>query len=119
MEKKFGGQMTRGGVYLSLRTGEVVALPREGGELPGRTTVPYVRIPTALGAVLGPLVGLAYVIFLPFIGLAMITWFAGRQAARGIRALGRRSAELVTAGWQPGLSYFVRRRQRGEKGKGR
>jgi len=119
MKRKYGGQMTEGGVYLSLRTGEVIALPVEGGELPGRTAVPYVRIPTALGAVLGPLVGLAYVIFLPFIGLAMITWFAGRQAARGIRALGRRATEMTTAGWQPGLSYFVRRRQRKEKGKGR
>lgn len=117
MEKKIGGQWTERGVYISLRTGEFVTIPKEGGELPGTAAVRYIRTPAAVAAILGPIVGLAYVIFLPLIGIVAAVWLVGRQAARGVQALRRKAAELTGAEWQPGMSYFARRRKAREQEK--
>ncbi|MEW6033360.1 MAG: hypothetical protein AB1603_00730 [Chloroflexota bacterium] len=115
MEKKFGGQQTERGVYVSLCTGELITVPSGGGALPGEASITYVRTPTLVAAVLGPFVGLAYVIFLPLIGIVTVVWFAARQLARGTRALGYRAMQLTTAEWQPGMSFFARRRQARER----
>ncbi|MEW6033359.1 MAG: hypothetical protein AB1603_00725 [Chloroflexota bacterium] len=111
MEKRTGGQWAQEGVYVSLRSGEVVNVADKGGILPGQSTVSYVKVPMLVVAALGPLVGLAYWIFLPFIGIATIAWFAAHQIAQGARALGHRAMQLTTAEWQPGMSFFARRRR--------
>ncbi len=114
MKKMTGGQLTRGGVYISLRSGEFITVPQEGGELPGAASITYVRTPAAIAAILGPIVGLAYVIFLPLVGLVTLAWLAGREVKRGVRAMQAKTAELTGAEWQPGTSHFARR----QKGRG-
>ncbi|MBI2853808.1 MAG: hypothetical protein HYX87_02670 [Chloroflexi bacterium] len=110
MKRMIGGQPTPRGMYLSLRTGEVITVPRRGGMLPGEPTITYVKLPAPMAAALGPVAGLTYVIFLPLIGIAMAAWYGSRQAIRGMKALGHRAAELATAEWQHGVSFFARRR---------
>ena len=58
----------------------------EPGELPddgGR----YLRVPLLFMVVVGPVLGLAYAIFLPFIGFAALTWMAATGIGRAIRRL--------------------------------
>lgn len=115
MKKISGGQWTeRGGVYVSLRTGEFVTIPKEGGEIPGKATVSYIRIPALLAAVLGPIVGLTYVIFLPLVGLITLGWLIGRLAGRAAMGLRIKAGQLTGAEWQPGMSYFARKQKGGK-----
>lgn len=93
MEKMTGGQWTKGGIYVSLRTGEFITVPKDGGELPGEASVRYARMPAAIAAVLGPVVGLAYVIFLPAVGLITLAWIIGRLISRGLGAMKLRTKE--------------------------
>ncbi|MDO8472569.1 MAG: hypothetical protein Q7T05_01985 [Dehalococcoidia bacterium] len=115
MKTMTGGQLTGQGVYVGLRTGEFVTIPKEGGELPGKETVAYIKIPAALAAVLGPILGLTYVIFLPLVGLITLGWLISRLAARAATELRIKVGQLTGAEWQPGMSYFARRRKAGKQ----
>jgi hypothetical protein len=108
MIKRIGGQFTEKGVYISLRTGEFIMVPKEGRELPGEAKVKYVKVPLAAAVILGPIIGLSYVIFLPFIGLLALGWMIGRLAGRGVHALRGKTGELAGSELQPGMANFAR-----------
>ena len=84
---KYGGQWTKAGTYFGVVGGEWVTIPRGGGVLPGRHEARYLRTPLPLVVVLGPLAGLAYIIFLPLIGVLVVAQTLVRKAAIKIGAL--------------------------------
>lgn len=89
-----GSNWVRVGFYWNPSRWEIVTIPKGGGMLPGEDDVRYVRLPLILVMLLGPMVGALYVIFLPFIGFAMLFGFVGAKllsVAR--RALGDGLAE--------------------------
>ncbi len=55
----------QGGTYLNIKQGEFVNITEEGGILPGTAEMKYVKLPAAAMLVLGPILGLLFVIFLP------------------------------------------------------
>lgn len=66
----------------------------------------------------GPLVGLAYVIFFPFIAIATIITLVGRKAAAGILGVLR---NVVSFGWRPSEAYLAgkkKKKKKKEKGDG-
>jgi hypothetical protein len=68
----------------------------------------YFRVPALAMLTIAPLLGLAYVIFLPLIGFAMVAWIAGK-AVLGLAA--RAAAECVAVlkpAWQPTMAFFSR-----------
>lgn len=80
----------------------------ETGPLPGPAGEVFRRVPTALLLVVGPVVGLAFVVFLPFIGFATVGWLLGVKAARlagGTLGAARRA---LRPGWEPSLAFFSR-----------
>ncbi len=97
-----------GGVYLNLTNGEFVQLHEKTRLLPGTREVKYIKVPAALAMIAGPFIGLAFIIFLPFAGVAGFVSYLGYWLWRGIMAMERWTLQLAAAGWNPGRAYFTR-----------
>ena len=67
-----GGSKTRGGLYWKKGEWEIVTVEGKNGMLPGTEDTEYVRVPGTLFAPLALLLGLAFYLFLPLIGFAMV-----------------------------------------------
>ena len=86
-----GTQQVTPGLYLNLKRRTMEHVEKDGA-LPGVDTDRYYRVPMLLWLAVAPLLGLAFVIFLPFIGFAMVGRLTGdklRQAFHAIAANGR------------------------------
>lgn len=79
MTRYHGTDQVKMGFYWNRARWEIVTIPKGGGVLPGGHDVRYIRFPLILVMLLGPVVGAAYVIFLPLIGFAMLFGFAGKK----------------------------------------
>ena len=97
-----GGHKTEKGTYWNVMTGEKVVLEQEG-VLPGEGT--YIKAPTAVVLLAGPVLGLVYAIFLPFIGIAMTIALLARKVAEG-------GAHAASFGWRPVEAYLAGRKSR-------
>ncbi len=83
--KKSGGSTVKPGFYWNTRRWELVPVSDRPGKLPGSTEQKYIRVPSALMLVMAPIMGGAFVVFMPFIGFAML----GQQLLKkGARAVG-------------------------------
>jgi hypothetical protein len=83
-----GTQQVERGLYLNLKRFSMTVLERRG-TLPGTEEDTYRRVPVLLMLAVAPVVGLVYVIFLPFVGFAAAAVLAGekvKQAAADVRA---------------------------------
>lgn len=76
MTKYKGGETVKAGFYWNRGTWGVELVPAEGGALPGEETTTYVRVPWPLLLVIAPVMGGAFAMFLPFIGIALLVQFA-------------------------------------------
>jgi hypothetical protein len=92
MTRYHGNETVKGGIYWNPARWQVVAVADEGGELPGEANARYVRIPLLMMLLLGPLMGGLYVMFLPFIGFAMVIGYGGAKLLAMARSAGRRVA---------------------------
>lgn len=79
MARYHGSSWVKVGFYWNLSRWELVTIPKGGGVLPGGDNLRYIRVPFPLVLLLGPLMGALYVVFLPFIGFAMVFGFAGKK----------------------------------------
>ena len=70
MKKYSGAVKAPKGVYLNLSSLEFVQQPDDGSVLPGTRDASYYKVPAGLAVVTGPLAGLVFLVFLPFIGIA-------------------------------------------------
>jgi hypothetical protein len=67
-----GNQQVQSGYYFSTNTLGVEVIGEGGGRLPGAATTRYVSVPFPALFVIIPVVGLAFLIFLPLIGFELI-----------------------------------------------
>jgi hypothetical protein len=76
--KTYGaGEPVKAGTYINTGTGQFISF--EGPEkaiLPAGQPAKYVKIPIGLVFILGPLMGLAYIIFLPLAGIGSLAVLA-------------------------------------------
>ena len=56
---------------------------------------------------LAPLMGGLYVMFLPFIGFALLFDYAGRKAYRAVRGSAKDVAVAVAPAYRPGEAHFT------------
>jgi hypothetical protein len=63
-----GNSSVNGGYYLSTKTFAIEVVANDGGTLPGPSTVKYVAVPFPLLFLVVPVIGLAFLMFLPAIG---------------------------------------------------
>jgi len=104
ISKHVGGEFVPGGIYWSMSAGEFLSVPKEGGRLAGNSQQRYIKAPLPLVLVVGPIMGLAFALFLPLSGLLVLGPFlAGRL--RGALVPSAAHAAVGTA-VQPGVSYI-------------
>ena len=103
-----GTEKTARGSYLNLKKWDFAQVEADDDVLPGEANVSYLKVPTALAMVAGPLTGLLFLVFLPFIGIAGFIGFLAYKAFAGVKALGTRTAESLVTTPQPGEAYFTK-----------
>lgn len=94
MKRHHGGTEVKAGYYWSLGKWSIVPVTTKERTLPGGPEHRYVKVPAALLLLLAPMMGAAYVMFLPFIGFAMVI---GCGARKGAHALELAMTALVPA----------------------
>lgn len=79
-----------GGYYLNVRDWKLEAIDGASGTLPGGDAWRYVRVPVLGLLLVAPLLGLAFVVILPFFGFAVLVEGLWRrvQAAMAVRRIG-------------------------------
>jgi hypothetical protein len=110
-----GGDSVGIGNYWNFSTGERVHMENEG-VLPGGKTERYYKVHPAAILIAAPVLGLAYAIFLPFIGLAMLASVLFKKLFGGLAASAYRSAAFS---WQPSEAYLAGKRRGARKGERR
>lgn len=114
MLKHSGGQKAAKGTYWNLSNGERIVLTGED-VLPGDKKTTYYKL-SAVGVLfLAPIIGLAYAVFLPFIGIAMMAKLVGQKVFGGVLKTAGRSASF---GWRPKEAYLGgKKNEKKEEGK--
>ena len=102
-----GSETVEPGLFFNPRHLSFTSIDDEG-PLPGSTDEVYRRVPMLALLVAGPLLGLAYVIFLPFIGFAMVTWLLGVKALHLAGGAAREAVRVLTPGWEPSMAFLSR-----------
>src|SRR5512135_1100255 len=97
-----GGHRVGKGTYWDLRKGHRIDISYEG-VLPGDETATYFRISSGVLLLLGPIVGLLYVILMPIIGITTVAAVAVRKVLGGMYNL---VAKSISFGWQPMNAYL-------------
>jgi hypothetical protein len=67
-----GNSSVNGGYYLSTKTFAIEVIGNDGGTLPGPATAKYIAVPFPLLFAVVPVIGLAFLMFLPAIGFALL-----------------------------------------------
>jgi len=105
-----GGHKVEKGTYWDAATGERVEVEGQM-TLPGNDHTIYIKAKSGLVLIAGPILGLVFAIFLPFIGIAMSLGQVGRKIAGS--AVGH-AAQSVSFGWRPIEAYLTGRKKQKE-----
>ena len=114
MTRLNGGTRVKKGYYFDMRRWALHAVPRDGEALPGAATEGYFHAPLPVVLTIAPLMGAAFLVFLPFIGFYLVGQAAVRPVARVFRRSATEMAATVRPGWQPGEAHLTGRRAEGE-----
>jgi len=79
MKRYDGGTKVNGGYYLSLESWEVSAIDEAGGTLPDGPGERFVQVPRPVLIMVTPVVGGAFVLSLPFIGVGLALHELGKR----------------------------------------
>ncbi|MFB3855475.1 MAG: hypothetical protein ACE148_16875 [Vicinamibacterales bacterium] len=107
MARPAGGTNVRTGFYWNLRKWELTTVPRPGGVLPGGTGETYVKVPTLALLLVAPVMGGLYVMFLPFIGIAMVVGHLAHRGRAAARAGFMEVASMLNPNWAPAVAYLA------------
>ena len=111
MLKHRGAEKARKGTYWNFSTGERIHLTGEG-VLPGSKETTYYKLSPLTILLLGPIFGLVYAVFMPFIGIAMVAKVVGQKVFSGIaRVVGN----AISLGWRPSEAYLEGKKKKGKK----
>jgi len=105
------GHIVGKGTYWDLSKGHRIDVEQDA-MLMGETSATYFRIPTSIMLLAGPIIGLFYVICLPFIGIATIASLATGKVVSSLLSLIGKS---LSFGWRPREAYLAGKKK-GRKG---
>jgi hypothetical protein len=108
MTRYNAGEKVGKGTYWNISNGNRVDIPDEG-ILPGGDGSKYSRLRPAIMVLAGPVIGLFYVIAMPFIAVGTIVVMIGAKLLSGLFNL---LGNLVSFGWRPSEAHLA-----GKKGK--
>ena len=93
MTKYPAGETVKAGFYWNTQAWGAEIVPKEGGRLPGTAGDVYYRVGWPVLLVTAPVMGGAFAMFLPFIGVALLVRFAV-QAVMGRRESRHSEAQI-------------------------
>jgi hypothetical protein len=102
-----GTQDVEPGLYLNVRTFRLTTVERLG-PLPGTENDKFRRVPMLLMLAAAPLVGLAYVIFLPLIGFVAVGALAGGKVVQFAAVAADHAGRARRPAWAPMLAFLSR-----------
>ena len=108
------GTRVKKGYYFNAQTWCLQPVPSDGEALPGAATERYLRVPLLLAFVVAPLMGAAFLVFLPFIGFYLAIHALVRPVARLFTRSATELAATMQPGWQPGEAHLTGQRGQGE-----
>jgi hypothetical protein len=106
-----GGEKVSKGNYWNLTNGQRVIVRNEE-TLPGDDTSTYYKINPVIILAAGPVLGLLYAAFLPFIGIAMVMQLL---LAKMFAVTAGEVARVSTFNWSPAASFLAGRKHRNKK----
>jgi hypothetical protein len=107
MARHQGGDKVSAGFYLDLDSWQVTTLSGSGGTLPGDAGALYLRVPLPVLLAMAPMMGAAFAIFLPFVGIALVTDYAVKRTWKAGRAALHASATALGPQTRTGEAYFT------------
>ena len=116
MTRLDGGTRVKRGYYFDMRGWALQAVARDGEQLPGTAAQVYFHVPLALVFAIAPLMGAAFLMFLPCIGFYLVSHAALRPVARLFGRSATEMAATVRPGWKPGEAHLTGRRAESEHG---
>ena len=102
MLKHTGGQKVGSGTYWDVMSGLRVDFDQEG-TLPGGNGATYLKASSSAILVLGPILGLAYVVLMPIMGIVTALSLMVQKTLGGVFSLGR---NILSFGWRPSEAYL-------------
>jgi len=102
-----GNQDVEPGLYFKVKQFRVKSIQTRG-PLPGTEDDKYHRVPMLVMLAMAPLLGLVFVIFLPFIGFAMVLWLLGDKAVQLATRTATQAVRVLRPGWAPALAFLSR-----------
>ncbi len=110
MKKLAGGTQVKKGYYFDLGNWALQPVAADGEFLPGSAAQAFVYVPLLLVFLVAPLMGAAFLMFLPFIGFYLVSQAALRPVIGHFKKSAKEMAATVTPGWQPGAAHLTGRR---------
>jgi hypothetical protein len=112
-----GAQQAVTGTYWDISTGDRISI-KDQETLPGDYSKTYIKASSAVVLLFGPVVGLSFAIFLPFIGIAMAVSFVGKKIVSAgktaAQRVGNSAVKNIFFAWKP-LQAYLAGRQKGNK----
>lgn len=108
------GTRVKKGYYFSARSWSLQPMPADGAALPGGPGEKYLHVPLLAAFILAPLMGAAFLMFLPFIGFYLAAHAAARPVVRMFTRSATELAATMQPGWQPGEAHLTGKRAEGE-----
>jgi hypothetical protein len=109
MRRYRGNDKVGPGIYFNLREMAFRSMDEEG-RLPGGEREVWRAVPALLLLLAGPVLGLAYAMFLPLIGFVMLGGVVLRWVARQLGAALEAAGRVLSPAWQPALAFLGRGR---------
>ena len=98
MTTEKAGKAAKAGFYFNTRSWDIELNRVNGEALPGNADDRYVRIPAVALLILGPAMGFLFVIFLPFIGFALLFREIGHKLLGWLPRRGNKLTPAKTTG---------------------
>lgn len=90
-----GGSKVPAGFYFNKNSWEIVTVSgKRGGVLPGDAKTDYFRVPALAMLAAAPVLGAAFVVFLPVIGFALLAGAAFKKSVKPLAAPSPREAHV-------------------------
>lgn len=107
MSRRISGEQAAAGFYFNCTSWEIVTLSGQGGILGGPAGSRFLRLPLPLLLVAAPMMGAAFAMFLPFIGIALVLDYAARRAWAAGREAMHATALALGPRTRTGEAYFT------------
>ncbi len=106
-----GGNKVASGTYWDLSSGQRIDVD-DGAILSGGNSSTYLKVSAGVMLLAGPIIGLVYVVLLPFIGIATVAVVAARKVVGGVLNLVGKS---LSFGWRPRTAYLSGKKKKDKK----